>query len=41
MIYLCEKADGMAKGNKMSVIPRSLIERLIMKNSGGFRLERL
>lgn len=39
--YLCDKADGMANGNKVSVIPRSLMERLMMKNSAGFKVDRL
>lgn len=39
--YLCEKVDGMASGNNDSVIPRSLMDRLTMKNSAGFKVERL
>lgn len=39
--HLCEKDDGIAKGNKVSVIPRSLMERLMMKNSAGFSIDRL
>lgn len=41
MRYLWEKADGIANGNKERVIPRSLMERLMMKNSAGFKVERL
>lgn len=39
--YLCEKVDGMASGKSDSVIPRSLMDRLMMKNSAGFKVERL
>lgn len=39
--YLCAKADGIASGNKDSVIPRSLMERLMMKNSAGFKVDLL
>lgn len=39
--YLCENAEGIARGNNESVIPRSLMERLMMKNSAGFKVERL
>lgn len=41
MRYLCEKDDVIASGNKESVIPRSLMERLMMKNSAGFKVDRL
>lgn len=39
--HLCEKEDGIARGNKVSVIPRSLMDRLTMKNSAGFSVDRL
>lgn len=39
--HLCEKDEGIANGNKVSVIPRSLMERLMMKNSAGFSIDRL
>lgn len=41
MRYLCENDDVIASGNKESVIPRSLMARLIMKNSAGFKVDRL
>lgn len=41
MRYLWAKADGIANGNRERVIPRSLMERLMMKNSAGFKVERL
>lgn len=41
MRYLCENDDVIASGNKESVSPRSLMARLIMKNSAGFKVDRL
>lgn len=35
--HLCARADGMARGNRDKVIPRSLTDKFTTKNSAGFR----
>jgi len=35
--HLCARADGMARGNRDKVIPRSLTDKFMTKNSAGFR----
>lgn len=35
--HLCARADGMASGNRDSVIPKSLTDKFTTKNSAGFR----
>lgn len=39
MNYLCAKKDGVAKGKRVTVMPRSLIARFTMKNSAGFNMD--
>lgn len=35
--YLCANAEGMARGKRVTVIPRSLMDKFTMKYSAGFR----